>query len=96
MGLPASSKDLAETKVLAEVEFRWEFEQPYQLRLNVLNTRITGWIDGKEIVSIQDDSEPLRDGGFAFVCEEGLITSEEISVDPNVVFWDHADSVSGP
>ena len=88
-------KRRVETKVMAEVEFRWELEQPYQLKLNVLNNYIAGWIDGNEIVSIRDDTEPLRGGGFAFVCEEGLITSEEISVYPNVV-WDHTDSFSGP
>jgi ADP-ribosylglycohydrolase len=75
-------KRFGETKVLAEVAFGWEFEQRYELRLALFNSRITGWIDGKEILSIQDDSEPLTDGGFAFVCEEGLITSDEIAIDP--------------
>ncbi len=77
-------KRLGETKVLAEVEFRWEFEQQYELRLAVFNTRITGWVGGKVIVSVEDDSEPLRDGGFALVCEEGLITSDEVTVDPYI------------
>jgi ADP-ribosylglycohydrolase len=77
-------KRIGETKVLAEVEFRWDFEQQYELRLAVVDARITGWVGGKEIVRIEDNLEPLRDGGFAFVCEEGLITSDEITVDPNV------------
>jgi ADP-ribosylglycohydrolase len=75
-------KRFGETKVLAEVEFGWELEQHYELKLAVSATRITGWICGKEIVSVADDSEPLRDGGFGFVCEEGLITSDAITVDP--------------
>jgi len=37
----------------------------------VADTQITGWVSGKEIVSIKDDSGPLSDGGFGFVCEEG-------------------------
>jgi hypothetical protein len=65
-------KRFGKTKVLAEVEFRWEFEQQYELRFSAFNSRITGWVGRKEILSIEDDSEPLSDGGFAFVCEEGL------------------------
>ncbi len=76
-------KRFGETKVLAEVEFRWEFEQQYELRLAVADTQITGWVSGKRIVSVEDDSEPLSGGGFGFVCEEGLITSDEITVDPS-------------
>ncbi len=83
-------KRFDETRVLAEVEFSWELEQQYELRLAVSDTQVTGWVSGKEIVSIEDDSEPLSDGGFGFVCEEGLITSDEITVDPNVVFCDHS------
>ena len=59
----------------------WELEQQYELRLAVSATRITGWVSEKEIISIADDSEPLSDGGFGFVCEEGLITSDEITVE---------------
>ena len=85
MGTARLVKRLGETKVLAEIEFSWEFEEPYELRLAVVNSRITGWVNGKEMITVQDDSEPLRDGGFAFACEEGLITSDEIKVDPDVV-----------
>jgi hypothetical protein len=72
--------------VLAEVEFSWELERQYELRLAISDTRIAGRVSGKKIVSIEDDSEPLSDGGFGFVREEGSITSDEIIIDPNVVF----------
>ena len=35
-------------------------------------TEIAGRVDGKEIVRIDDKIGSLSDGGFAFVCEEGL------------------------
>ena len=40
----------------------------------------TGWVDGKEVLRIGDNAGSLTDGGFAFVCEEGLITSDEITI----------------
>ena len=39
-------------------------------------------VDGKEILRITDHASPLSDGGFAFICEEGLITSDEIIIKP--------------
>jgi ADP-ribosylglycohydrolase len=89
-GVARLIKRFGETKVLAEVKFSWELEQPYELRLAVSATRITGWVSGKEIVSIEDDSEPLSDGGFGFICEEGLITSDEISIDPNALLCENS------
>jgi len=71
-----------ETEVLAETHFEWEFEQPYQITLEVHGNEIAGWVNGKEILRIADIAGYLTDGGFAFVCEEGLITSDEITIKP--------------
>ena len=75
-------KRFGETEVLEEVDFRWEFERPYEIALEVSGTEFAGWIDGKEILRIADNTGSLTDGGFAFVCEEGLITSDEITIRP--------------
>jgi hypothetical protein len=57
-------------------------ERPYEITLEVSGTEIAGWVDGKEILRIAETSDPLTDGGFAFACEEGLITSDEIAINP--------------
>lgn len=75
-------KRFGETEVLEEVDFRWEFERPYEIALEVSGTEFAGWIDGKEILRIADNTGSLTDGGFAFVCEEGLIASDEITIRP--------------
>lgn len=75
-------KRVGVTEVLGEVDFGWEFEQSYEITLKVSGNQIAGWVEGKEILKIADHAEPLIDGGFAFVCEEGLITSDEITIKP--------------
>jgi ADP-ribosylglycohydrolase len=76
-------KRFGETVVLGEIDFPWEFEQPYGITLVVSGAEITGRVDGKEILRITDTAEFLPGGGFAFVCEEGLITSNLITIEPN-------------
>ena len=71
-----------ESEVLSEIDFEWEFERPYQISLKVSGAEIGGWVDGIRILSLTDKMEPLADGGFAFVCEEALITSDEITIRP--------------
>jgi ADP-ribosylglycohydrolase len=71
-----------ETEVLGEVDFGWEFERPYKISLQLSGTEVAGWVDGTEVMRITDSTGSLPDGGFAFVCEEGLITSDEITIQP--------------
>jgi ADP-ribosylglycohydrolase len=73
-------KRVVETEVLSEIDFGWEFERPYEITLLVSGAEIAGWVDGKEVLRIGDNAGSLTDGGFAFVCEEGLITSDEITI----------------
>jgi ADP-ribosylglycohydrolase len=75
-------KRLGDPEILVEIPFEWEFEQPYELSLRVSGTEIAGWINGNEVLKITDNSDSLPDGGFAFICEEGLITSNEITINP--------------
>ena len=70
------------TDVLGEVDFEWEFERPYEMSLQVSGTEVAGWVDGTEVLRVTDNADSLPDGGFAFVCEEGLITSDEITIKP--------------
>jgi ADP-ribosylglycohydrolase len=71
-----------ETDVLGEVDFRWEFERPYEIILAMSGPEITGLVDGKEVLRVTDRAGAAIGGGFGFACEEGLITSEKISIKP--------------
>ena len=73
---------LGDPEILGEIPFEWELEQPYEFSLRVSGTEIAGWINGNEVLKTTDNADSLPDGGFAFVCEEGLITSNEITIKP--------------
>jgi hypothetical protein len=68
--------------VLNETELYWEFERPYELKLEVLGREITGSVDGKRILTVTDPGTEIDTGGFGFICEEGLILSNELAVRP--------------
>ncbi len=75
-------RQFGETTLLGETEFRWAFEQPYELKLEVSGTEIGGSIEGKEILRVTDATHGVDSGGFGFVCEEGLVLSDELAVRP--------------
>ena len=75
-------KRIVKTEVLGEIDFGWELERPYEIMLVVTGNEIAGSVDGREILRVTDDAGPIADGGFAFACEEGLITSDEITIKP--------------
>jgi ADP-ribosylglycohydrolase len=75
-------KRVGDLEILVEIPFEWEFEQPHELSLRVSGTEIAGSIDGAEVLRTTDNPDSLPDGGFAFVCEEGLITSNQITIKP--------------
>jgi ADP-ribosylglycohydrolase len=67
-------------EVLAEVPFAWRWHQRYDFTLQVVGTSVCGSVDGTELIRYNDAGTKLRDGGIALVCEEGLITTDEVSV----------------
>jgi hypothetical protein len=67
-------------ELLAEVPFTWHWQQRYHFNLQVVGNLISGSVDGNELIRYNDPDTPLRDGGIALVCEEGLIMTDEISV----------------
>ena len=71
-----------ESTVLGELEFPWEFERPYEFRLEVFGKEIAGSLDGKQILKICDTAGGVDSGGFGFICDEGLILSDEVCVEP--------------
>jgi len=75
-------KALDGDKVLAEVDFPWEFGNTYDLRIQVSGTRIQGWIDGQKLFDMHDTDRPLESGAVALLCEEGRVASDAVTVQP--------------
>jgi hypothetical protein len=67
-------------ELLAEVPFTWHWHQRYDFTLQVLGTLVSGLLNGNELIRYNDSETPLRDGGIALICEEGLIMTDEVSV----------------
>lgn len=65
---------------LAEASFPWEFERSYELALEVRGNRIQGWIDGRQVVDVEDGDRPLTGGGVALLCEEGVLSTDAVRV----------------
>lgn len=66
--------------VLDSVFYRWEYGQPYILRLEAEGTRISGWVDGDLLLTVDDLNDPLVEGGIGLVCEEGRVSTNMVSV----------------
>jgi hypothetical protein len=75
-------KALDGDKVLAERDHDWHLGGDYELRLVVQGERISGYVDGEEVVSVVDSDRPLTGGGIALVIEEGRVSTEEVRVGP--------------
>jgi hypothetical protein len=68
--------------VLAEMDFPWEVDRQYGLRLCLKGTRIRAWVDGVMLFEVEDKNRPLKGGAAAFVLEEGHMMSECMVVAP--------------
>jgi hypothetical protein len=68
------------TRILGEQYFEWQWGRPYKMGLQVEETNLVGFVNGEEVFRMQDVGSPLEGGGVAFVCEEGLITSDQLEV----------------
>jgi ADP-ribosylglycohydrolase len=68
------------TEILTEHSFEWQWERPYKIGLEVTGASLIGFVNDEELFRFQDADSPLKEGGVAFVCEEGLITSDQLEV----------------
>ncbi|NIM96013.1 MAG: ADP-ribosylglycohydrolase family protein [Anaerolineales bacterium] len=68
--------------VLGEVEFQWEMEKRYALRLEVEGNHLRGWVDGELMLEAEDKERPLLCGAAAYVVEEGHMMSEAMLIEP--------------
>jgi ADP-ribosylglycohydrolase len=68
--------------VLAETKLDWSYGVGYALRLQVVGTRIQGWIDDRLLFDVRDDSRPLLGGGVALIVTEGRVGTDAVTVRP--------------
>jgi hypothetical protein len=68
--------------VLAEADVPWEFDRTHHLALAVEGARVTGWVDGKQVVSVEDGADALLHGGVGLVVTEGCLISDAVEVRP--------------
>jgi hypothetical protein len=71
-------KRLDGESVLAELPFAWQFDQAYDLQMQVQGDRIQAWVDDTLLFDVVDPGSALMSGGIAFVCEEGRIGADKI------------------
>jgi hypothetical protein len=65
-------------RVLVEINFAWKLWGNYDLRLEVKGSHLTGWIDGKKLLSAEDST--LTGGGIGLVVEEGHMLATHVTV----------------
>ena len=75
-------KALDGVTVLAEAEFPWEFGTTHELSLEVVGTRLRGWINRSQLFEVVDTDRPLESGGVALLCEEGRTATNVVTVQP--------------
>ncbi|HEV7300232.1 MAG TPA: ADP-ribosylglycohydrolase family protein [Tepidisphaeraceae bacterium] len=67
--------------VLSEAPADWALgERGYAMSLTVQGTKITGTLDGQQVLTATDAVEPLKGGGIAIVIEEGRAHAGPIEV----------------
>ncbi len=67
-------------ETLKEVDFNFEFFTDYNLTLQVDNNLIKGYLDGKLIIEVEDNNNPLISGGAGIMAEDGTMCTDEISI----------------
>jgi ADP-ribosylglycohydrolase len=73
-------KALDGTHTLAESDFDWQFGQSHELSMQVVGSRILGWIDGRLLFDVQDTERVLEGGGVGLIVEEGRMACDAVRV----------------
>lgn len=68
--------------ILAETEYAWNFDTPYQIELEVCGSRLRAWINRALLFDVEDHDHPLTGGGIALLCEEGCLSTDVVRVVP--------------
>jgi hypothetical protein len=74
---------LDDETVLGETDFPWEQENDYAFELEASGPRLVGHINGRVLFDVEDREAPLESGAAAFLCTEGCMSSNSLSVSPS-------------
>lgn len=69
-----------DTKVLAETEFKTEFEKHIAMKVTAEGARITFEADGVSLTAEDASVDAFRDGGVGLLVHEGALSSNEIRI----------------
>jgi hypothetical protein len=69
-----------DTKVLAETDFKTEFETPIAMKVAAKGNRISFTANGTSLSAEDDSAEALADGGIGLLVHEGALSSNEIRI----------------
>ncbi|MBN1581883.1 MAG: ADP-ribosylglycohydrolase family protein [Anaerolineae bacterium] len=75
-------KALDGERVLGEAGFDWQFGETHDLSLEVKDTRLRAWVDGKLAFDVQDRDRPLTGGAVALICDQGRTATGQVIVQP--------------
>ena len=75
-------KALDGLSVLAETDVDWRWRGSYNLKLSVVGSELTGWLDDQPLLQCTDTANVLQSGGIALICEEGRLATDEVAVEP--------------
>ena len=67
LGIRKKDRD---SRILVEIPFEWKRDGTYRFRVNVEGNRIRVLYDGREILAVQDDKNPLLRGGIGIGVRE--------------------------
>ncbi|MFM9108237.1 MAG: ADP-ribosylglycohydrolase family protein [Chloroflexota bacterium] len=68
--------------VLAEAPVAWGFDRRHDLAIEVKGRTITGYLDGKQVLSVTDGEQALAHGGAGLVTTEGCLICDAVEVRP--------------
>ncbi len=72
-----------EVVTLAETEFRWSLDIPYNFAIEVEGDHLRVRVDGVELEARDESRAAFHDGGVALVVHEGCLSTSEVFVGPN-------------
>ena len=67
-------------KVLKEIDFKVDFFKEYDLKMVVKDNKISGFINNKLMIEVEDTNNILESGGSGFTVADGTLVSDEIKI----------------
>ncbi len=68
--------------ILAECDAGWAFERNYELKLEVKGNQLTAFVNGERALQAIDRDNALTAGGIALIAQAGLITFDDVALEP--------------